>query len=48
MNRFYYLKDNKFNNKSLEELMCMKVKLSHLSIIDSKSKTSYKINYSHN
>ena len=41
MNRFYYLKDN----KSLEELMCLKIKLSHLSIINSKSKISYKINY---
>ena len=33
MNRFYYLKDNKLNNKSLEELMCIKIKLSHLSVI---------------
>ena len=48
MNRFYYLKDNKLNNKSLEELMCIKIKLSHLSIINSKSKLSYKINYFHN
>lgn len=44
MNRFYYLKDN----KSLEELMYLKIKLSHLSIINSKSKISYKINYYHN
>lgn len=43
MNRFYYLKDN----KSLEELMYLKIKLSHLSIINSKSKISYKINYYH-